>query len=107
MNNRPDDGEAAPPRNRLTAVGDSQRRNNMNEKAKKADVMTRTGIIYCQKKAAAALKKEFGFAPARLKEIILQEADSMCFYIHFRVGEHYYTCRHGRIERTDDKGWAL
>jgi hypothetical protein len=69
--------------------------------------MTRNRILYCQKHAETALKIEFGFAPARLKEIVLLEADDMCFYIHFRVGEHYYTYRHGKIERTNDKGAAL
>jgi hypothetical protein len=53
------------------------------------------------------LKKEFGFAPARLKEIVVLEADNMYFYIHFQIGEHYYTCRHGEVERTNDKGEAL
>jgi hypothetical protein len=69
--------------------------------------MTRNRTLYCQKYVAAALKKEFGFTPARLKEIVLLEADDMCFYIHFRVCEHYYTYRHGKIERVDDKGAAL
>jgi hypothetical protein len=69
--------------------------------------MSTNRILYCQKHAVAALKKAFGFAPARLKEIVLLEADAMCFYIHFRTGEHYYTCRHGMIEQTDDKGAAL
>jgi hypothetical protein len=63
--------------------------------------------IYCKKKAVAALKQEFGFAPARLKEIVLLEADSPCFYIHFRIGEHYYTYQHGKVERTNDKGVTL
>jgi hypothetical protein len=82
----------------------------MKEKVKKADtdrVMPRNRIIYCQKKAATALEQEFGFAPVRLNKIILLEADDMCFYIHFRIGAHYYTYRHGRVERTDDKGAAL
>jgi hypothetical protein len=69
--------------------------------------MNRNRTLYCQKHAAAALKKEFGFAPARLKEIVLQEADDMCFYIFFRIREHYYTCHHGKIERTNDRGAAL
>jgi hypothetical protein len=69
--------------------------------------MNRNRTLYCQKHAAAALKKEFGFTPTRLKEIVLLEADDMCFYIHFRVGEHYYTYRHGKIERTDGDGWAI
>jgi hypothetical protein len=69
--------------------------------------MTRNKKLYCQKHVPAALKKEFGFAPARLKEIVLLEAADMCFYIHFRIGEHYYTYRHGKVERTDDKGAAL
>jgi hypothetical protein len=69
--------------------------------------MNRNRMLYRQKKASSALKQEFGFAPARLKEIVPLEADDMCFYIHFRIGEHYYTYRHGKVERTDDKGWAL
>jgi hypothetical protein len=66
--------------------------------------MNRNKTLYCQKHAAAALKKEFGFTPTRLKEIVLLEADDMCFYIHFRIGDHYYTYRHGKIERTNDGG---
>jgi hypothetical protein len=69
--------------------------------------MNRNRTLYCQKHVAGALKKEFGFAPARLKEIVPLEADDMCFYIHFRIGEHYYTCHHGKVERTDDKGVAV
>jgi hypothetical protein len=69
--------------------------------------VTRNRAIYCQKIAEAALKKEFGFAPARLKEIVPLEADETCSYLHFRIEGHYYTCRHGKIERTDDKGAAL
>jgi hypothetical protein len=55
--------------------------------------MNRNRMLYCQKHAIAALREEFGFAPARLKEIVLLETDDMCFYIHFRI--------------TDDKGAAL
>jgi hypothetical protein len=66
--------------------------------------MNRNRTLCCQKIAAAALEKEFGFAPERLNKIVLQEADDMCFYIFFRIGEHYYTCHHGKIERTNDKG---
>jgi hypothetical protein len=69
--------------------------------------MNRNRTLYCQKHAAAALKQEFGFTPTRLKEIVLLEADDMCFYIHFRIGEHYYAYRYGKIERTNDKGAAL
>jgi hypothetical protein len=69
--------------------------------------MKRSGEIYCQKKAAEALIAEYGFAPVALKKIVVLEADDMCFYIHFRIGQHYYTCRHGKIERTNDKGAAL
>jgi hypothetical protein len=69
--------------------------------------MTRNRTLYCQRIAAAALEKEFGFAPARLNKIVPLEADDICFYIYFRIGEHYYTCSHGKIERTDDKGTAL
>jgi hypothetical protein len=65
-------------------------------------------ILYYQKIIATALEKEFGFAPARLNKIVLLEADDHGFYIHFRIGEHYYTYRYGqKIERTDDKGTAL
>jgi hypothetical protein len=77
------------------------------EKADREQVMTRNRILYLQKIAITALEKEFGFAPARLKEIVLQEADDLGFYIHFRIGEHYYTYRSGKIERTDDRGAAL
>jgi hypothetical protein len=66
--------------------------------------MTRSRTIYLQKIAIAALEKEFGFAPARLNKIVLHEADDLGFYIFFRIGEHYYTCRYGEIERTDDRG---
>jgi hypothetical protein len=52
--------------------------------------MNRNRTIYCQKYAIAALRKEFGFAPARLKEVVLLEADDMCFYIHFQIEEYYY-----------------
>jgi hypothetical protein len=69
--------------------------------------VTRSKTLYYQKIAAAALEKEYGFAPARLKEIVLLEADETCSYIHFRIGEHYYTYRYGIFERTDDKGAAL
>jgi hypothetical protein len=55
---------------------------------------------YCQKKAAAALEKEFGFAPARLNMIVPLKTDDHYFTIHFRIGEHYYTCCNGKIERT-------
>jgi hypothetical protein len=81
---------------------------------RKGENMTRTATIYYQKKAATALEKEFGFAPARLNKIVLLESDDMGFYIHFRIGEHYYTYREAscfqdgkKIERTDDKGRAL
>jgi hypothetical protein len=82
----------------------------MKEKVEKADrerVMTRNATLYYQRQAVSALEKEFGFAPARLKEIVPLEADGLGFYIHFRVGEHYYTCRSGKIERTNDRGAAL
>jgi hypothetical protein len=29
------------------------------------------------------------------------EADDMCFCIHFRIGEHHYRCRRGKIERIN------
>jgi hypothetical protein len=82
----------------------------MKEKVTKSvhdQVMTRSRIIYRQKIVATALEKEFGFAPAKLNKIVLLEADDMCFYIHFRIGEHYYTCRYGKVERTNDKGGTL
>jgi hypothetical protein len=82
----------------------------MKEKGEKADrerVMTRNRILHYQKIVAAALEQEFGFAPARLNKIVLQEADDLGFYIFFRIGEHYYTCHYGKIERTDDRGAAL
>jgi hypothetical protein len=63
--------------------------------------MTRNKMLCCQKKAAAALEQEFGFAPARLKEIVPLEADEFCFHILFRIGEHYYTYDDGKIERPD------
>jgi hypothetical protein len=76
--------------------------------------MKRTAIIYYQKIAAAALEKEFGFAPARLNKIVPLEADDMGFYIRFRIGARYYTYRKAscfqygeKIERTDDRGMAL
>jgi hypothetical protein len=69
--------------------------------------MPRTGIIYCQKKVAAALEQEFGFAPARLKEIVLLEADDFCFYIQFRIGARYYTYRDGKIDRIVSDDWIL
>jgi hypothetical protein len=69
--------------------------------------MTRNKILYLQKIVIAALEKEFGFAPARLKKIVLLEADDIGFYIHFRIREHYYTYRSGKIERTDDRGASL
>jgi hypothetical protein len=69
--------------------------------------MTRSQTLYYQKIAVTALEKEFGFAPARLNKIVLLEAEDTGFYIRFRIGEHYYTCRHERIERTDDRGAAL
>jgi hypothetical protein len=69
--------------------------------------VNRNRTLYCQKHVIAALRKEFGFAPARLKEVVLLEADDVCFYIHFRIGEYYYTYRYGKIERTDDKGAEL
>jgi hypothetical protein len=73
----------------------------------KQEFEKRNRILYLQKRAAAALKKEFGFAPARLKEIVLQEADDLGFYIRFRVMERYYNYHYGKIERTDDRGAAL
>jgi predicted dehydrogenase len=60
-----------------------------------------------QKQAAAALEKEFGFAPAKLKEIVLQEAIGDCFHIRFRVREHYYNYHYGKIERTNERGQPL
>jgi hypothetical protein len=73
--------------------------------------MIRNKTLHCQKIAAAALEKEFGFAPAKLNKIelviVLPEIDKTDFYIRFRIGEHYYTCSHGKIERTDDRGVAL
>jgi hypothetical protein len=74
---------------------------------RKGKNMTRNKTLYLQKIAIAALEKEFGFAPARLKKIVPLEADETCSYIHFRIGEHYYTYRYGIFERTDDKGAAL
>jgi hypothetical protein len=82
----------------------------MKEKVKKADReqgSTRSRILYLQKQAAEALRKEFGFAPTRLKEIVLQEADDFGFHICFRVKEHYYNYHYGKIERTDDSGVPL
>jgi hypothetical protein len=73
----------------------------------KKEFENRNRILYLQKHAAAALKKEFGFAPARLKDIVLQEADDDCFHIRFRVREHYYNYHYGKIERTDDGGFPL
>jgi hypothetical protein len=66
--------------------------------------MNRNRILYCQKRAAGALTAEYGFAPARLNKIVLLEADDMGFYIHFRIGDHYYTYHHGKIERTNERG---
>jgi hypothetical protein len=62
---------------------------------------------YCQKRVAEALEKEFGFAPARLNKIVIQETDDYGLNIHFRIDEHYYTYWYGKIERTDDKGAPL
>jgi hypothetical protein len=69
--------------------------------------MTKHKIHYCQKQAKEALEKEFGFAPATLKKIVLQEATDDCFHIRFRVREHYYNYHYGKIERTDDRGVPL
>jgi hypothetical protein len=74
---------------------------------RKGKNMTRNKTLYLQKIAIAALEKEFGFAPARLNEIVLLEADDIGFYIRFRIKEHYYTCCYEKIERADDKGTAL
>jgi hypothetical protein len=81
--------------------------NVLFQKSKKGKTMNRNRTLYCQKRAAGALTAEYGFAPATLKKIVLLEADDMCFYIHFRIEQHYYTYRHGKIERTDDKGAAI
>jgi hypothetical protein len=56
---------------------------------------------------AEALIAEYGFAPSRLKEIVILEADNMSFHIQFRIGKHHYTFSHGTIERTNDKGAAV
>jgi hypothetical protein len=72
-----------------------------------AEKITRNRILYLQRIAVAALVQEFGFAPARLNKIVLLEADDLGFYIHFRIGEHYYTYRLGKIERTNDRGEEL
>jgi hypothetical protein len=69
--------------------------------------MTRNKTLHCQKIVAATLENEFGFAPARLNKIVPLEADDFGFYIHFRIGEHYYTYCHGKIERTDDRGTSV
>jgi hypothetical protein len=57
--------------------------------------------------AAAALEEEFGFAPARLSQIAVLEADNLYFYIRFRIGRRYYASCHGKIERTDERGSAI
>jgi hypothetical protein len=64
-------------------------------------------MLYCQRQVSAALEQEFGFDPARLNKIVPLEADDMCFHINFRIGEHYYTFRYGKIERTNEIGAAL
>jgi ribosomal protein L19 len=74
---------------------------------RRGESMTRNQRLYYQKIVVVALEKEFGFAPARLNEIVLLEADDIGFYIHFRIRKHYYTCRYEKIEQTDDKGSAL
>jgi hypothetical protein len=66
--------------------------------------MKQSARLYYQRIVAAALEKEFGFSPSKLNQIILLEAENMGFYIFFRIGEHYYTYRHGKIERTNDRG---
>jgi hypothetical protein len=63
--------------------------------------MTRNTTLYCQKQVAAALIQEFGFAPARLNQIVLMEVDEFCFHILFRIGNHYYTYDFGKIEREN------
>jgi hypothetical protein len=73
----------------------------------KQEFEKRNRMLYLQRLVKEALEKEFGFAPARLKEIVLQEADDLGFHIRFRVREHYYNYHYGKIERTDDRGAAL
>jgi hypothetical protein len=59
------------------------------------------------RKIRKALLDEFGFAPFRLKNIVLLEATRDKYTARFRLGQHYYLYDFGIISRIDENNNPL